>query len=297
MKGENTLQALARLQGREVDRFDPRRTKKRQAQADGIIVYAQRVKDWPLLEKAVEQKIEEQREFVEWWEKSVTPNRSPDRNNRSVISVADAEKTSGISAMQVSRWRRRLREPDEYAAFLRGAIWSKAMAETEKNIASKWTGDPEWYTPEIYVEAARRVMGAIDLDPASNKHAQQTVKAARWYGIVTDGLTQEWNGRVFLNPPYSFPAVSLFIDKLCAGVESGDITAAVLLTNNNTDTAWWHRAARLAAGVCFTEGRIQFYKEDGSRSQPTNGQTFFYFGGSCEIFAAEFSGFGLIMRC
>ncbi len=77
-------------------------------------------------------------------------------------------------------------------------------------------------------------------------------------------------------------------------MDVGNVTGAILLTNNNTDTKWWHRASQLAQAVCFTAGRINFYKSDGSETQPTNGQTFFYFGPDVSSFTDSFSEHGQI---
>ncbi len=62
----------------------------------------------------------------------------------------------------------------------------------------------EHYTPTAIVEAARDVLGGIDLDPASCALGNEVVKAAAWYGpdgLGPDGLVEPWCGRVFLNPP------------------------------------------------------------------------------------------------
>jgi len=63
----------------------------------------------------------------------------------------------------------------------------------------------EHYTPAEIVEAARVVLGEIDLDPASCPMAQDVVKASAWYGqgseFGEDGLAEPGAGRVFLNPP------------------------------------------------------------------------------------------------
>lgn len=64
------------------------------------------------------------------------------------------------------------------------------------------SGNNEWYTPLPYVEAARAVMGTIDIDPASSDKANETVQAEHYYTIADNGLVRPWYGRVWLNPPY-----------------------------------------------------------------------------------------------
>jgi ParB family chromosome partitioning protein len=160
-------------------------------------------------------------------------------------------------------------------------------------IATKWTGDQESYTPAKYIEAGRLVMGSIDLDPASCKLAQKTVKATTYYTKEDNGLDKPWNGNIFLNPPYSHPDIKHFVDKLLAELKPGQ--QAILLTNNNTDTGFFHDAAGVATALCFTRGRINFLKQDGSVSSPTNGQVFYYFGDYPEVFKKHFDEFGIIL--
>lgn len=59
----------------------------------------------------------------------------------------------------------------------------------------------DWYTPSAYVDAAREVMGGIDVDPASHADANVTIKAPRFFAEEDNGLIRLWPGRVFLNPP------------------------------------------------------------------------------------------------
>ena len=60
---------------------------------------------------------------------------------------------------------------------------------------------PEHYTPGEFVEAARYVLGRIDLDPASCELANRTVRADRFYSAEENGLIRSWRGNVFVNPP------------------------------------------------------------------------------------------------
>jgi phage N-6-adenine-methyltransferase len=163
------------------------------------------------------------------------------------------------------------------------------------NHRAQGTGENEWYTPAEYVEAARLVMGGIDLDPASSETANRTVKASRILTQEQNGLAVSWHGRVWLNPPYAQPWIAQFAEKMVEEFKSGRVRDAITLTHNYTDTQWFHALAGSAAAVCFTRGRIGFLSPDGKRAAPTQGQAFCYFGANVPQFAEEFARFGLVM--
>lgn len=153
------------------------------------------------------------------------------------------------------------------------------------------TGQIEWYTPDEYLEAARLVLGEIELDPASSKIANQRVKAKRFYTAADDGLAQEWHGKVWLNPPYTNELIVKFVSKLCGHVKAGDVEA-ILLVNNATETAWFQEAAQESDMICFPSGRVRFVDEEGNPGAPLQGQAVLYFGKQLDLFAINFETFG-----
>jgi ParB family chromosome partitioning protein len=156
---------------------------------------------------------------------------------------------------------------------------------------------PEWYTPERYVDAAREVLGSIDLDPASSAAANEVVRAKQFYSATDDGLAQPWYGRVFLNPPYGTSAPkgsATFVPKLVTEYQSGRTTAAVLLTSaHGTDTEWFSLLWDYT--LCFTDHRLAFWNEDGDSAGPTFGSAFTYLGPDRDAFAHVFGAFGAIV--
>ena len=158
------------------------------------------------------------------------------------------------------------------------------------------TGNNEWYTPPEYTEAARRVMGGIDTDPASTETANLLVKAERFYTAEDDGLTRAWTGRVWLNPPYSSDLVGRFAAKLLDEISDGNTIEAIILVNNATETSWFQSLAWKAASVCFPKGRIKYLDPTGTpQLSPLQGQAFMYFGPNADVFQAEFSVFGVTL--
>ena len=159
----------------------------------------------------------------------------------------------------------------------------------------QFTGEVEWYTPLEYIDAARAVMGGIDLDPASSDEAQAVIKAGAHYTARDDGLSQEWHGRIWLNPPYAQPLIAQFATKMVEEYVSGHVSAAIMLTHNSTDTAWFHEIAPVSTAMCFTKGRVRFVNAAGEVAAPTQGQVFTYFGDDREKFEEVFSNFGFVM--
>lgn len=165
------------------------------------------------------------------------------------------------------------------------------VSPSTQKFRTSFTGENEWYTPATYLDAAKSVMGGIDLDPASSETAQETVIATEYFTIKDDGLSLPWHGRVWLNPPYSQPQIMNFIQKAVDEYKQGNVSECIILTNNYTDTAWFHLAESVCAGICFTRGRIKF---EGASGTPTQGSCFFYFGSSLNNFTDVFKEFGFV---
>jgi hypothetical protein len=78
----------------------------------------------------------------------------------------------------------------------------------------------QWFTPGLHVELAREVLGGFDLDPASHPAAQERIRAKQFLTPEDNGLAHEWHGRIWLNPPYTQPAIERFVDKLDAAAHA-----------------------------------------------------------------------------
>lgn len=292
--------------GGALTQFEPSDAAMRDAKLQAVIDYAKRVQDWPTLAAAVDQKIEEQIEFVRWWGEAVTPGKGGSnqyfaKTPVGVLAKADAEELTGIRQQQVSKWNKSLQKPQQYRAKLMGAAYKAAMMASDEaasvidNHRSLGTGENEWYTPANYIELAREVMGVIHLDPATSELANTVVKAEHIFTIKEDGLKEPWHGNVWMNPPYSQPHIQQFIEKLAWEYQEGRTQEAIALTHNYTDTAWFHHATEHCKAICFTRGRIAFVSPSGDKAAPTQGQAFFYFGKQADKFNQIFRSVGFVV--
>lgn len=151
------------------------------------------------------------------------------------------------------------------------------------------TGNNERYTPSEYIEAARRVMGTIDLDPASSALANETVRAEMYYTAEMDGLKQDWYGNIWMNPPYAKDLIGQFAEKLA----NSDFEQAIILVHNATETKWFKRFIDSASAVVFPTGRINCLSpNEENANTPLQGSVFIYCGNNTDKFLEVFKSYG-----
>lgn len=115
----------------------------------------------------------------------------------------------------------------------------------------------EHYTPKPIVEAARYALGAIDLDPASCKLAQETVQASVFYRLPNNGRELPWYGRVFCNPP--MPAALWWSRAMAEREVRGCSVVFVGFSVELLQTAQSHACAHpLDFPCCFPAKRVAY---------------------------------------
>jgi hypothetical protein len=114
------------------------------------------------------------------------------------------------------------------------------------------------FTPRWIIDR----LGPFDTDPCAG-HPRPWSCARVNFTEADDGLSREWQGIVWLNPPFNRYQVGRWIERL-AQHNNG-----VALLHARTEAAWFEPVWRSAAGILFMADRIHFYRPDGSR-QPAN---------------------------
>lgn len=118
----------------------------------------------------------------------------------------------------------------------------------------------EWLTPPEILHA----LGDFDLDPCAPV-VRPWETASMHYTINDDGLSKDWAGRVWLNPPFGREAAA-WLRKL---VQHGN---GIALIPARTETRMFYESVwGIADGICFIKGRPHFHYVDGRSAAANSG--------------------------
>jgi hypothetical protein len=201
------------------------------------------------------------------------------------------------------------KEPKDMLVYKDSNEWP---GEKKKPIPQHGSASNEHYTPEHIVEAARRTLGVIELDPASCDEANKVVQADEFFALPGDGLTRAWSGNVFLNPPggkfgpereeranstrwaTKSRAVAWW-RKLVTNYQGGAVRSAVFvgftleILRTAQGESW---ASPLEFPLCVPVQRLRF----SGAKHPTHGNVIVYLGSELDVFRHHFSSIGHV-RC
>ena len=149
-------------------------------------------------------------------------------------------------------------------------ILDMETSENTHSLAGITTTSPstyEYYTPLEFVNLSKKAarVKEFDLDPASCTLANTTTKIAKHiYTRYDNGLTKDWYGNVFINPPYTTVQghSDVWIEKALKDFHEGKISSVTMLLRDAASSSYFKTLEKHFA-VCFLKERITFWTIDG----------------------------------
>lgn len=164
------------------------------------------------------------------------------------------------------------------------------------------SGNKDWCTPHNYVNAVKRCLGKIALDPCSNQYS--VVKALTTYARPKDdGLRLSWDfPTIYVNPPYGTDRetgtrIKDWL-KRCANAHQEHGSEVLALIPVATNTAHWKLyvfgAAKAVAFLYDTRLKFLVNGEGGGKGAPMS-CAMVYWGSEYEKFSNIFTEFGAVV--
>ena len=98
----------------------------------------------------------------------------------------------------------------------------------------------------------------------------ENAKCKNYFTIDDDGLSKEWSGICWMNPPYGREIIK-WMEKAYKSSLNG--ATVVCLVPARTDTKWWHEYA-VKGDIYFIRGRLKFGGSKNSAPFPSAVITF-----------------------
>lgn len=132
---------------------------------------------------------------------------------------------------------------------------------SNKNFNLNTENKDEWLTPPEIIKS----LGVFDLDPCSpHPDRRPWPTADNHFHEEINGLSMEWYGRVWCNPPYG-KNTFIWIDKLATHGNG------IALIFSRTETKGFHEHIwERADAIFFFKGRLRFYHVNGERGGTAN---------------------------
>lgn len=91
----------------------------------------------------------------------------------------------------------------------------------------------------------------------------ENAKCSKFFSPLDDGLSHDWQGVCWMNPPYG-KKIGAWMKKAMEAK-----TTVVCLVPSRTDTKWWHDYAMKADEIRFIKGRLKFGNSKNSAPFPS----------------------------